>query len=182
MVANLSGDFRSESSSHEIVKANLGLAHYFARKYATYYAEYEDLVQEGSLALMLAALKWDRERKFSYYASPCVRGAILHYIRDKALSVRQKRGEALKVLSLNTPVYSDNGQIELLDLLTAPEEPENVSYQHVLEKLSVKQRFIFDSYFLKRHSARDIAKLKRVPINVILRQLKAIRAKFKTYL
>lgn len=50
----------------------------------------EDLIQEGFMGLLRAAELWDPEKgvRFSSFAVPCIRGAILNYIRDNGSLIR----------------------------------------------------------------------------------------------
>ena len=178
-----------EAHIQELVVKHIPLVKYKAKQLASPLAEYDDLVQEGCIELIRVAQNWDGERKFAAYAGVCIRGAMLHYMRDKSFSVKQRRGEQKKVISLNTPVHrndTDSDRGELLDTLVSPPVEgcahEGVSYDHVLKRLSLKQLWLFNKHFIEKRSIYELAKEKRVGPSYLLRQLRAIREKFRIYL
>jgi len=66
------------------IEQNLGLVHSVAKRFIGRGAEYEDLVQIGSLGLVKAARNFDESTgyKFSTYAVPMIMGEIKRYLRD----------------------------------------------------------------------------------------------------
>lgn len=86
------------------------LLYKLARPYRTH-SHYEDILQEGRIALCEAARRFDESRgyQFSTYATPRIRGAISHYLRDKLFTIRLPRGQiknphaARVVVSLDDP-------------------------------------------------------------------------------
>jgi RNA polymerase sigma-B factor len=84
----------SETIRNQLVKLNLGLV----RKEANYWINqchesHEDLIQVGCLGLIRAIEKFDlaKGNAFSSYATPCIRGEIQHYLRDKSVTMRIPR-------------------------------------------------------------------------------------------
>jgi len=164
------------------VEQHLPLVKRIARRLCGPHVEFDDLVQEGSIELMKVIERWDGVRTFSSYAGICIAGAMRHYIRDKACSVKHPRGKEQKVLSLNTPVHNEDERWELMDLLSSPLEEEIPDYEVVLTHLSPKQKDIFHKYFLNNERIADIAKARRVSVLYIHRQVKAIKEKLKQHL
>lgn len=66
------------------IEQNLGLVHSVAKRFIGRGAEYEDLVQIGSVGLVKAARNFDESTgyKFSTYAVPMIMGEIKRYLRD----------------------------------------------------------------------------------------------------
>lgn len=71
------------------IAEHLGLVHHVARRFRSA-ADYEDLVQVGTEGLIRAVDNFDpaKANAFSSYAVPSITGAIRHYLRDHATSVK----------------------------------------------------------------------------------------------
>ncbi len=79
---------------NQIVRLNMGLVRKMAHRLAHQCAEpYEDLEQCGYLGLIAAIERFDPSQgaAFSSFAVPYIRGEILHFLRDRAYSVRIPR-------------------------------------------------------------------------------------------
>lgn len=74
---------------NSLVKHNLRLVRWVARKYAWSKLDFEDLVQEGNIGLITAAEKYDPERGlFTTYAMWWIRQAIQRAIQNHSETVR----------------------------------------------------------------------------------------------
>jgi RNA polymerase sigma-B factor len=79
---------------NRLVKLNLGLVRKVAHRLAHQCAEpYEDLEQCGAMGLITAIERFDPSQgyAFSSFAVPYIRGEILHFLRDRANTVRIPR-------------------------------------------------------------------------------------------
>jgi RNA polymerase sigma-B factor len=79
---------------NRLVKVNLGLVRKVAHRLAHQCAEpYEDLEQCGAMGLITAIERFDPSQgyAFSSFAVPYIRGEILHFLRDRANTVRIPR-------------------------------------------------------------------------------------------
>jgi len=81
---------QSEVAKRKLVQANLRLVVSIAKKYIGQGVLFMDLVQEGSLGLIRAAEKYDyqREFKFSTYATWWIRQTIIRAISNYSRSIR----------------------------------------------------------------------------------------------
>jgi len=81
---------QSEIAKRKLVQANLRLVVSIAKKYIGQGVLFMDLVQEGSLGLIRAAEKYDyqREFKFSTYATWWIRQTIIRSISNYSRSIR----------------------------------------------------------------------------------------------
>lgn len=88
---------------HELVQAYTRLAVAIAARFRSYGLPMGDLVQEGSLGLMQAAMRFDPEReiRFSTYAAWWVRSAIQDYILRNWSIVRTGTTTGQKALFFN---------------------------------------------------------------------------------
>lgn len=79
---------------NQLVKLNIGLVRKIAHRVAYQCAEpYEDLEQIGYLGLISAIERFDPTQgcAFSSFAVPYIRGEMLHFLRDRAASVKIPR-------------------------------------------------------------------------------------------
>jgi RNA polymerase sigma-B factor len=79
---------------NRLVRLNMGLVRKVAHRLAHQCAEpYEDLEQCGYLGLITAIERFDPSQGFAFssFAVPYIRGEILHFLRDRANSVRIPR-------------------------------------------------------------------------------------------
>jgi RNA polymerase sigma-B factor len=89
--------YRQKPSVHlrnRLVKLNMGLVRKVAHRLAHQCSEpYEDLEQCGYLGLITAIERFDPSQgyAFSSFAVPYIRGEILHFLRDRANTVRIPR-------------------------------------------------------------------------------------------
>jgi RNA polymerase sigma factor (sigma-70 family) len=102
-----------------------GLVHMVVRELrsrATPGFDVEDMVQEGMLGLLHAVRNWDEARglRFSTYAVPCIRGAVLNAREAKATPVRiPRRQVALAPVSLDVRDADDRTLADRLPDVTA---------------------------------------------------------------
>ena len=84
----------SDALRAQIVEAFLPLAGHVARRFAGRGADYDDLYQVASLALVKAVDRFDAERglKFSTFVVPTMVGEVKNYFRDKMRLIRLPRG------------------------------------------------------------------------------------------
>ena len=77
------------------IQGHLHLVRPIARHYAHHTGlDRDDLLQVGCLGLIQASHRYDAERgtPFSSFAKPHIRGAILHFVRDRGGLIRIPRG------------------------------------------------------------------------------------------
>lgn len=96
-------DHRDERALHELVKSYARLVVAIAAKFRHYGLPMGDLIQEGNVGLMQAAMRFDPERdlRFSTYSSWWVRAAIQDYVLRNWSIVRTGTTAAQKSLFFN---------------------------------------------------------------------------------
>lgn len=84
------GEAMVQHAKHMMIKANLRLVFYVAKRYRNRGLSFADLVQEGNLGLIKAVDRFDYRRgfKFSTYAHWWIRQAITRAIDDRARTIR----------------------------------------------------------------------------------------------
>ena len=136
-----------------------------ARSYYLVGADHEDIVQEGMIGLYKAIRDFNPEKQASFHAFTelCVKRQIITAIKT---ATRQKQVPLNNYVSLNKPLYGDESDRTLLDVIEGrvvnPEEmfigQEDMA--HIQEKLSSSlsdlERKVLDA-FLQGKSYQEIA-------------------------
>jgi len=127
---------RDQAARDELVARFLPLAKRLARRYAEN-AEYDDLVQVASFALIKAVDRYDPDRglAFSTYAVPTIVGELKRYFRDHTWTVRVPRDlhdQALRVYRASDRLTGTLGRSPSAGEIA---EALNTSVESVLEAL-----------------------------------------------
>ena len=93
-----------------LVIDNLNMVHYVVHKQMHIplgHTSYEDYIQEGTIGLILAAIRFDESRgfQFSTYAFPMIHGCVKRYRRDNEYGIKCSRSLKdilFKVMSLQS--------------------------------------------------------------------------------
>ena len=104
---------RSIEDRNKIVEKYLYIVNILVRKYLNRGVDYDDLYQVGSMALVLAAERYDPERgvDFPAFAAPTILGEIKRYFRDKGWAIKVPR--KMKDLSVKIPSVKQKLEAEL---------------------------------------------------------------------
>ena len=137
-----------------------------SRSYFLVGADHEDIVQEGMIGLFKAVRDFrpDKHASFRAFAEVCVTRQILTAIKT---ATRQKHMPLNFYVSLNKPIYEDESDRTLLDVLDQgrgadPEEliigQENLVRirRHIEESLSPLEKRVLEAY-LEGKSYQEIA-------------------------
>jgi RNA polymerase primary sigma factor len=84
------GERSAERAKAELIKANLRLVAFIAKRFANRGVPFLDLIQEGNIGLMRAVEKFEYRRgyKFSTYATWWIRQAVTRAIADQGRTIR----------------------------------------------------------------------------------------------
>lgn len=136
-----------------------------ARGYFLMGADHEDIVQEGMIGLFKAIRDYrpDRQSSFRAFADLCIKRQIITAIK---MATRQKHIPLNSYVSLNKPVYEEETERTLMDVLegqvTNPEElvihqEQYRTIQNMMERqLSGLERQVLGAY-LNGQSYQEIA-------------------------
>lgn len=161
-----------------------------ARSYFLIGADHEDLVQEGMIGLYKAIrdYKPDRQASFRAFADLCIKRQIISAIKS---ATRQKHMPLNSYVSLNKPVYDEDNDRTLLDVIegkvTNPEElyinrEDMLLMEAALDNLlSSFERQVL-SVFLDGKSYQEIATLLGRHTKAVDNALQRIKKKTLKYL
>lgn len=136
-----------------------------ACKYFLPRADYEDLIQEGRIAIYKAVLAYNTNLKipFLHFLRMVIKRKLIDSIRKYT---RQKHCNLNEAYSLNNGI-SESEDTSFLDLLPNVEDPAstviandeaNSIIQALNKDLSNLERLVFEHYFIKGFKQREVSK------------------------
>ena len=137
----------TEKEINQIVTDNLNYVKSVANQFRSQGVEFDDLVSEGTLAMMMAAKKFDASRgtQFVAYASPFIRKAMQQAIDKQSDLYRVPKDQkkyaprnASKAVSIDAPL-SEGNKYTLLDILInkdAQQADDNAAFSQMLNDLT----------------------------------------------
>ena len=169
------------------VEQHMQLVKPLARRYAAKSGQDpDDLLQVGLLGLLRAAERYEGQRDipFSAFARPHIRGAILHYLRDKAAIIRLPRAlqnsdrdlgagfnaatQQRRLVPLDDDLIST--ETDLTSELDRREHRRQLTRE--LQRLSRQERTALEEVILKGQSLRDVGNQAGVSAMTIQRRVK----------
>lgn len=136
----------NEKEINKLVNDNINYIKSVANHFKGQGVDFDDLVSEGTLALILAAHKFDASRgtKFMAYASPFIRKAMKEAVDKQAMIGKGQKGHnnfssrnSSKAVSIDAPLGVGN-QYTLLDILVNKDvtlADDNTAFAQMLEDL-----------------------------------------------
>ncbi len=161
-----------------------------ARSYFLIGADHEDIVQEGMIGLYKAIrdFKPDKQSSFRAFAELCVKRQIITAIKT---ATRQKHVPLNSYVSLNKPLYGEESDRTLLDVIegrvTNPEDlfigQEEISHiqEQIGSVLSDLERQVLDA-FLDGKSYQEIAVMLGRHVKSIDNALQRVKRKLTQFL
>jgi RNA polymerase sporulation-specific sigma factor len=162
-----------------------------ARSYFLIGADREDIIQEGMIGLFKAIrdYKGDKLSMFRAFAELCITRQIITAIKT---ATRQKHIPLNSYVSLNKPVYDEESDRTLMDILytTKIANPEEIfisreEFSHIEKKmgemLSVLEWKVL-TYYLEGKSYQEIAILLKRHVKSIDNALQRVKRKMERYL
>ena len=166
-----------ESAIEKLVKANLKFVISIAKEYQGLGLSLPDLISDGNLGLIKAAAKFDPTRGFRFisYAVYWIKQSIMQSLNDNSRMIRLPTNIITKIskmnkdksinnevyptcISLNTKIYSDSKDIEILDTISDDSvedfeilDRETLKLKEIINNsltiLSERERGIIECYF-----------------------------------
>lgn len=199
-------NLEDEEFQHEIVlKANQGDAlalEYLIKKYKNFVrskaksyflvgADKEDIIQEGMIGLYKAIRDYDEEKTSSFkaFAELCITRQIITAIKT---ATRQKHIPLNSYISLNKPIYDEESDRTLLDIITgsAITDPEElIISREELRNIEAKMGELLSSLelevlglYLRGKSYQQIAQRLDRHVKSIDNALQRVKRKLEKYL
>ena len=169
------------------VEQHMRLVEPLARHYAAKSGQdSDDLLQVGLMGLLRAAERYEGQREipFSAFARPHIRGAILHYLRDKAAIIRLPRALQSSDRDVGAGFNAATQQrrlVSLADDLISKETDATIELDRseqrrqlnqALQRLSRQERIALEEVILKGQSLRDVGNQTGVSAMTIQRRVK----------
>ncbi len=162
-----------------------------ARSYFLIGADPEDIIQEGMIGLFKAIrdYKVDKNDNFRAFAELCIKRQIITAIKS---ATRQKHIPLNSYVSLSKPIFDDESERTLLDVLKGRHSmnPETVyitreeitSIKEKIGKILSKFEWKVLTYYLEGHSYQEIANDLEKPVKSIDNALQRVKKKIEKYL
>lgn len=157
-----------DQAREELILGYRSLVFWLARKLQVAPSRYQDLVQEGTIALINAVDHFDSKRniKFITYAYYRIRGAMVNFLQ---------RVEAKAPLPVE----------EMDELVAEPFDPEAEDWRLALvegmEHLSARESEIIDALLVQGRRARELADEKGIDVSQIYRIQRRGLAKLRAW-
>lgn len=184
----LSSQSGDESAQNELFHRYKNFVRVKARSYFLIGADHEDIIQEGMIGLYKAIrdFKLGKQSSFRSFAELCVTRQMITAIKT---ATRQKHIPLNSYVSLNKPVYEDDTERTLIDMLSMRRmsSPEDLligleSYhdiqKQVKEILSSFEYLVFKHY-LDGKSYQEIARYLSKPTKAIDNALQRVKRKLE---
>jgi RNA polymerase sigma-B factor len=140
---------------NRIVEKYLYIVKILVKKYLNKGVEYDDLYQVGSMALVLAAERYEPDKgvDFPAYATPTILGEIKRYFRDKGWAIKVPR--KMKDLSVKIPKIQQELEAKLNGTPKVSEIAEalDVTEDTVLE--AIESGRAYSAYSLQQGMEED---------------------------
>lgn len=162
------------NTAEELLKENTHLVHFVMRRQFPSLAGDQDIAQEGLIGLWRASLKYDGREgvKFSTFAIPCIRNAILMELR--------KRRRLPNSVSFDAPLGGDDDDtFSLSDVLSDPAAAAfeaNIFTDDFIQRLHPKDRQLVELRMagLKQSTIGDAIGISQVMVSRRLRKIRAL--------
>ncbi len=162
-----------------------------ARSYFFIGGDPEDIIQEGMIGLFKAIRDYDHNKNdnFRAFAELCVKRQIITAIKS---ATRQKHIPLNSYVSLNKPIYDDESERTLLDVLKGRRSmnPETLyisreevsSIKEKIGKILSKFEWEVLTLYLAGESYQEIAEEIKKPVKSIDNALQRVKKKIEKYL
>ena len=138
-------DFRNS-----IVEKYLYIVNILVKRYLNKGIEYDDLYQVGSMALVLAADRFDPDKgvEFPAFATPTILGELKRYFRDKGWAMKVPR--RMKDLSVRIPKVQQELEKELMRTPKVSEIAERLDVSEDLVLEALESGHAYSAYSLQQ--------------------------------
>ncbi len=165
----------SEVASEELFLAIRPIVYWLAKKLKVPYSTYQDLIQEGMLALINAVDSFDVERniRFSTFAYYKIRGRMINFLQ---------RVEAKAPIPVDEAVFIDESTDNSLLYNESSRSEWSIDLENALSQLSERESEIINALVMEGRVAREVADEKNIDISHVYRIRRKALAKLKSWL
>lgn len=165
----------SEEAREELILANRPMVYWLAKKLKVPYSTYQDLIQEGMIALINAVDAFDAGRniRFSTFAYYKIRGRMINFLQRVEARAPLPVDEAL--------LLEESGDSSLLYNESSRSE-WSIDLENALSQLSERESEIINALVMEGRVARDVADEKNIDISHVYRIRRKALAKLKSWL
>ena len=164
----------SEEAREELILANRPMVYWLAKKLKVPYNTYQDLIQEGMLALIGAVDSFDPSRNicFSTYAYYKINGRMINFLQ---------RVEAKAPVPVEDEAFgSDSGEAAVFDASSRSEW--SIDLENALSQLSERESDIINALVMEGRVANEVAAEKSLDVSNVYRIRRKALAKLKEWL
>ncbi|MDO5116530.1 MAG: sigma-70 family RNA polymerase sigma factor [Synergistaceae bacterium] len=165
----------SEEAREKLILANRPMVYWLAKKLKVPYNTYQDLIQEGMLALINAVDSFDIERniRFSTYAYYKIHGRMVNYLQ---------RIEAKAPIPVEEE-YLNRGDSERSALYDESSRSEwSIDLENALSQLSERESDIINALVMEGRVAREFAAEKNMDVSHVYRIRRKAIARLRAWL
>lgn len=170
----------------QLVIDNYNLIHYVLKRYKNQIEDnYEEYEQEAAIALCLAAMRFDKDKGFSFstFAISYIDGFIKKHRMQNMFPIKFSRqafysGEPEKVsfLSLNQQIPDIDGYQEFGEIISSNQLIEDdtifmIDFWQALKKKFKEKDFEFIKLFLEGYKQKEIAKMKNCSVSYVSKKI-----------
>lgn len=132
----------NDEASERLVLEHLGLVRRLCMRFTSSGELWEDLVQTGTVGLLKAIKKYDRQRgvPFRAFAIPVILGEIKNFLRDHGSTLKIPRRQQNQALVVNRAVDQLTGQLG-----------RSPTIREIADKSGLSSEEIYDTFNLKTY-------------------------------
>lgn len=161
-----------EEAREKLILANRPMVYWLAKKLKVPYNTYQDLIQEGMLALINAVDSFDPDRniRFSTYAYYKIHGRMINFLQ---------RVEAKAPVPVEE---SDLKRDESLFLEGSDRKEWSIDLENALMQLSQRESDIINALVMEGRVVREVAEEKMLDVSNVYRIRRKALAKLRSWL
>ena len=165
----------SDEAREELILANRPMVYWLAKKLKVPYNTYQDLIQEGMLALIGAVDSFDPGRNicFSTYAYYKINGRMINFLQ---------RVEAKAPVPVEDTAFGGCGTDDSAIYDASSRSEWSIDLEKALSQLSERESDIINALVMEGRVANDVAAEKALDVSNVYRIRRKALAKLKVWL
>ena len=165
----------SDEAREELILANRPMVYWLAKKLKVPYNAYQDLIQEGMLALIGAVDSFDPGRNicFSTYAYYKINGRMINFLQ---------RVEAKAPVPVEDTAFGGCGTDDSAIYDASSRSEWSIDLEKALSQLSERESDIINALVMEGRVANDVAAEKALDVSNVYRIRRKALAKLKAWL